>query len=107
MKNYSKEEIMKLGKKTQLNCTAYCNDPITATGEKPIINKTCAVDPKYIPYNSLIYIPSLNMIVRANDCGSKVKGNGRLDLYLKDYKTCIQFGVKKLEGYILTPQNMK
>lgn len=106
-RNITKQEIMTMGKPLKIKATAYCNDPITANGEKPIINKTCAVDPKFIPYGSYIYIPSLNMVLRCNDCGSKIKGNGRIDIYLKDYNTCMKFGVQDLEGYVLTPDMMK
>ena len=96
----SQDEIAQ-SQKTLLNPVAVAN------GEKPIINKTCAVDPKFIPYGSYIYIPSLNMVLRCNDCGSKIKGNGRIDIYLKDYNTCMKFGVQDLEGYVLTPDMMK
>ena len=105
--NITTQEIINKGRKLNLKCTAYCNDPITFTGEKPIINGTCAVDPRYIPFNSIIYIPSLNLTLRANDTGGKIKGDGRIDIYLKDYKTCMKFGIKDLEGYVLTPDMMK
>ncbi len=106
-RNITKQEIMTMGKPLKIKATAYCNDPITATGEKPTVNGSCAVDPKFIPYGSYIYIPSLNLVLKCNDCGSKVKGNGRIDIYLKDYKTCKQFGIQDLEGYIITPDMIK
>ena len=105
--NVNSKEIMETGRKLNLKCSAYCNDPITATGEKPIINGSCAVDKRYIPYGSYIFIPSLNMILRCNDCGGSIKGDGRIDIYLKDYKTCMKFGIQNLEGYVLTPDKMK
>lgn len=107
MERMTAKNIMENGRKLNLKCSAYCNDPRTATGEKPIINGSCAVDPRYIPYGSYIYIPSLNMILRCNDCGGAIKGDGRIDIYLKDYKTCINFGIKNLEGYVITPGMMK
>ena len=107
MRNMTAQEIMSKGRKLKIKATSYCNDPITATGEKPTVNKSCAVDPKYIPYGSYIYIPSLNMVLKCNDCGSKIKGDGRIDIYLKDYKTCMKFGIQNLEGYVLTPDKMK
>lgn len=106
-RNVTKQQIMTLGKPLKIKATAYCNDPITYTGEKPIINGSCAVDPRYIPHGSYIYIPSLNLVLRCNDTGSKIKGNGRIDIYLKDYNTCMQFGVQDLEGYVLTPDMIK
>ena len=106
-RNITKQEIMTMGKPLKIKATAYCNDPITATGEKPTINGSCAVDPKFIPYGSYIYIPSLNLVLKCNDCGSKIKGDGRIDIYLKDYKTCKQFGIQDLTGYVITPDMIK
>ena len=49
----------------------------------------------------------LEIQLKCNDCGSKIKGNGRIDIYLKDYNTCMKFGVQDLEGYVLTPDMIK
>lgn len=55
----------------------------TATGEQPVHLSTCAVDPKLIPYGSTLLIVGNNgkqLVCRANDCGSGIKGS-RLDIF--------------------------
>lgn len=47
----------------------------TSTGVRPKPYKTCAVDPKTIPYGTKIYIPELNLKLIAEDCGGAVVGN--------------------------------
>lgn len=63
----------------------------------------CAVDPKVIPYGSVVLIKFETDIVPflAIDCGSLVKGK-RLDLYfVNDQKKATEFGVKKMEVLVL------
>ena len=57
-------------------CTAYGGDGTTASGQRPIPGKTCAV--KNMPYGTKLYIPALKGkfgnstgIYTANDCGGK------------------------------------
>lgn len=55
----------------------------TATGERPVHLGTCAVDPRVIPYGSVIKIVGNNgqtIILRANDCGGGIKNN-KIDIF--------------------------
>ena len=55
----------------------------TATGEEPVHLRTCAVDPRIVPYGSVLLVVSdtgRTLTVRANDCGSGIIGN-KLDVF--------------------------
>ena len=91
---------MTQGKRMQVGATAYCNDPITATGTKPEVGRTIAVDPRVIPYGTRVYIPQLDRVFIAEDCGSAIKGK-RIDIYMQDYNTCMEWGFKTIDIYIL------
>ena len=55
----------------------------TATGEAPVHLSTCAVDPRVIPYGTTLLIVGNNgrqLVCRANDCGSGIRGS-RLDIF--------------------------
>ena len=55
----------------------------TATGEEPVHLRTCAVDPRIVPYGSVLLVVSdtgRTLTVRANDCGSGIIGN-KLDIF--------------------------
>ena len=88
------------GKPMRVGATAYCNDPITSTGTKPQVGRTIAVDPSVIPYGTKIYIPEFDKVFVAEDCGSAIKGN-RIDIYMQDYNTCMEWGFKDITIYIL------
>lgn len=88
------------GKPMRVGATAYCNDPITSTGTKPQVGRTIAVDPNVIPYGTKVYIPEFDKVFIAEDCGSAIKGN-RIDIYMQDYNTCMNFGFKDITIYIL------
>lgn len=83
-----------------VGATAYCNDPITFTGTKPVVGRTIAVDPNVIPLGSRVYIPEFNAVFIAEDTGGKIKGN-RIDIYMKDYDTCMEFGFQTITIYVL------
>ena len=80
-KNCFKESGTKDGHKyiykfKKARCTAYGGDGTTASGQKPVAGKTCAV--KNMPYGTKLYIPALKGkfgnstgIYTANDCGGK------------------------------------
>jgi len=55
-----------------------------------------AVDPKYIPLGTIIYIPQFKRFYIALDTGSKIKGN-RIDIYMDNRKDAIRFGRKRIE----------
>ena len=98
---YKKGNVyMTQGKRMQVGATAYCNDPITSTGTKPIVGRTIAVDPKIIPYGTRVYIPQFDRVFIAEDCGSAIKGH-RIDIYMSTEAQCREWGIKTIDIYIL------
>lgn len=87
-------------RKMQVKATAYAGHQLTSTGGYAKVNRTIAVDPRIIPYKSKIYIPELNYIGVAEDCGSAIKGN-RIDIFMATESQCIQWGIKNITIYIL------
>ena len=87
-------------KKMNVKSTAYCGSQMTSTGGWAKVKRTIAVDPKVIPYGTKIYIPALNFIGVAEDCGSAIKGN-KIDIFMSSYKECMTWGIKNIEIYIL------
>ena len=96
----TKNSYMKNGTKLTVGATAYYGDPITATGTKPEMGRTIAVDPKVIPYGTKVYIPQFNKVFIAEDCGSAIKGN-RIDIYMNTYDECMTWGLRHIDIYIL------
>lgn len=95
---------------TQVEATAYthtdagCN-MITYTGSTVHIG-TVAVDPRYIPYGTRMFIVSndgsyVYGISEAEDCGGDIKGS-RVDLYFPTFSECMQFGRRNCTIYFLT-----
>jgi 3D (Asp-Asp-Asp) domain-containing protein len=58
-----------------------------------------AVDPKVIPYGSVIYIPEINRYFFASDTGTAIKsGDGRnIDLLMPTVDQALQFGRKRMQ----------
>ena len=66
---------------------------------------TVAVDPRYIPYGTRMFIVSndgayVYGIAVAEDCGGDIKGD-RMDLYFPTFDECIQFGRRVCTIYFL------
>ena len=97
---YLNKELVKNSKRMRVGATAYCNDPITFTGAVPEVGRTIAVDPNIIPLGSKVYIPQFNRVFIAEDTGGKIKGL-RIDIYMEDYDTCMEFGFRDIDIYIL------
>lgn len=79
-------------------------DGLVSTGSKFVANRSLAVDPKVIPYGSIVYIksnsyPAANGIYLAEDTGGAIKGK-RLDLGLAATK-CKAFGRHNVQIAIL------
>lgn len=73
--------------------TAYAGDSITSRGHRPIVGWTIAVDPKVIPYGTVVYIENIGYRW-ADDCGGAIKGN-IVDVFLSTESECRNFGRKK------------
>lgn len=87
-------------RKMDVKATAYAGHQLTSTGGYAKVNRTIAVDPRIIPYGSKIYIPELNYIGVAEDCGSAIKQN-RIDIFMATESQCIQWGIRNVTIYIL------
>ena len=102
-------EVLTYTHTTQVRATAYNHndegcDMITATGTTVRIG-TVAVDPRYIPYGTRMFIVSNDGVYEygisvAEDCGGAIKGD-RVDLYFPTYEQCMQFGWRNCTIYFL------
>ena len=86
------------------NDTSQGTTGITATG-KVAAKGIIAVDPKVIPYGTLIEIKDKGYFV-AEDCGLKIKGN-RIDIYFDSKKEAKQFGRQGIWLRIIGDSNLQ
>ena len=98
---YSGSRTMKATAYTHTD--AGCNKT-TATGTT-VHWGTVAVDPRYIPYGTKMFIVTNDgyMVYGeavAEDCGGAIK-NDRIDLYMPTYSQCISFGRRTCTVYFL------
>ena len=102
-------EVLTYTGTSPIRATAYTHtdkgcDMITATGT--VVHRgTVAVDPRYIPYGTRMFIVSndgayVYGIAVAEDCGGDIKGD-RMDLYFPTHEECIQFGRRVCTLYFL------
>jgi 3D (Asp-Asp-Asp) domain-containing protein len=102
-------EILTYTHSAQVRATAYNHldegcDMITATGTTVHVG-TVAVDPRYIPYGTRMFIVSndgayIYGISVAEDCGGAIKGD-RVDLYFPTLTECFAFGRRNCTIYFL------
>lgn len=102
-------EVLTYTDTATIRATAYTHtdpgcDLITATGTTVHVG-TVAVDPRYIPYGTRMFIVSndgayVYGIAVAEDCGGDIKGD-RMDLYFPTYDECMQFGRRVCTIYFL------
>jgi len=102
-------EILTYTHTAQVRATAYNHldegcDMITATGTTVHVG-TVAVDPRYIPYGTRMFIVSndgvyIYGISVAEDCGGAIKGD-RVDLYFPTLAECFAFGRRSCTIYFL------
>ena len=98
--------------------TAYCscyeccdeyalNRPIDENGNEIVIGASqevlvpgysIAVDPRVIPYGTVVVIDGKEYV--AHDCGGAIKGN-RIDVYHDDHKEALKFGIQYAEVFTL------
>jgi len=102
-------EVLTYTDTATVRATAYthtdagCN-LITSTGTT-VHWGTVAVDPRYIPYGTRMFIVASNGsyiygIAVAEDCGGDIKGD-RMDLYMPTYEQCMEFGRRVCTLYFL------
>lgn len=109
----NKYELISLG---DFKLTAYCSckeccgewaenrgyKVLGASNQELISGYSIAVDPKLIPYNTLVVING--ELYEAMDCGGSIKRN-RIDIYFSDHKEALNFGVQYAEVFILREVN--
>lgn len=86
-------------KKLTCEATAYTHtgNP-TATGIMPYVG-VIAVDPRYIPLGTKVYIPGYGLATAADTGGAII--HHRIDLFLNSEYECIQWGRRNVAVYIL------
>ena len=74
----------------------------TASGAYAYANHTIAVDPKVIPYGTVVIIERNGVFYKyvAEDCGGSIK-NKRIDVYHNTHSEAYDFGVKYGNVYII------
>lgn len=93
-------------KKITGKATAYCTGTITSTGRRAQPG-VVAVDPREIPYGTRLYIVSSdNRYVYgyaiAGDTGGFIHNSSTVvDLYIRGYDACKQFGRRNVDIYVL------
>ncbi len=102
-------EVLTYTDTATIRATAYTHtdadcDMVTSTGTN-VHWGTVAVDPRYIPYGTRMFIVSSDGeyvygIAVAEDCGGDIKGD-RMDLYMPTYEQCIDFGRRACTLYFL------
>ena len=102
-------EVLTYQDTMQVRATGYTHtdagcDMITAAGT-PVRIGTVAVDPRFIPYGTRMFIVSndgayIYGISVAEDCGGAIKGD-RVDLYFPTTSECFQFGFRDCTIYFL------
>lgn len=91
----SDETKIKLGR---FKLTFYGDDTITASGKKPQINHTIAVDPRVIPLGSKVYIEGMGTYY-AEDTGGAIKGN-ILDVFVRTEAEANRLGIRYADVYL-------
>lgn len=75
-----------------LECTAYCDRGITASGE-PVWEGICAVDRingVLVPFNTKIILPNGKVLIVKDRFGAG--NNNHLDIWMANENDCWQFG---------------
>jgi 3D (Asp-Asp-Asp) domain-containing protein len=79
-------------------------DGRTKTGTYVKEGRTIAVDPRYIPLGSIVYIESESPLIGgfyiAEDTGSAIKG-AKIDIFMNDIHQALRFGKQKIKVTVL------
>lgn len=93
-------------KKITGKATAYCTGTVTSTGRRAQPG-VVAVNPKQIPYGTKLYIVSsdgkwIYGYAIAGDTGGFIYNSSTVvDLYMRSYDACVQFGRRNVDIYVL------
>ena len=87
-----------------LNCSAYCDKGITASGEY-VREGICAMDRvngKVVPFGSKVILPNgRTLVVKDRICGGQY--NNHLDRWIENEDECWQFGRRNLLCEVIFP----
>jgi len=75
------------------------NTPFITASGKRVFWGVIAADKRF-KFGTKVYIPYFQKVFVVLDRGSAIRGN-RIDIWMRDKKSAIKFGRKKLEIYIL------
>ena len=90
-----------------INCHGNCNNTARGFRVSAITGTNtgvtyCAVDPKVIPFYSIIIIQGYDKPCIAVDTGGAIKGN-KIDLLFENKEDALKWGVKKRKIIVITP----
>lgn len=100
------------GRVLTMEATAYIledgnGDGLTSTLRRPVVGRTVAVDPNYIPYNTKLTINGIDGYI-AEDTGGAIKGN-RIDIYFGEgqeaHRKAMEFGRQTVRVQIIGGDN--
>ena len=86
-----------------LQCTAYCDRGITASGEY-VRDGICAMDRvngMVVPFNSKVYLPDGRVLIVKDRFGAG--HNNHLDIWMETESECWEFGRRWIKCRIETP----
>ena len=97
------KKLLMLAVIVTLNCSAYCDRGITASGE-PVRAGICAMDMlngAMVPFGSRVTLPDGTVLVVKDRLGGKY--NNRLDIWIPKESACWLFGRKDLKCEVQLP----
>lgn len=86
-----------------LNCSAYCDNGITASGE-PVRDGICAMDMvngEVVPFGSKVVLPDGRLLVVTDRFGAN--HNNHLDIWMPNESDCWNFGRRWLRCEVYIP----
>jgi 3D (Asp-Asp-Asp) domain-containing protein len=86
-----------------LQCTAYCDRGITASGE-PVQDGICAMDKLngvLVPFGSKVILPNGRVLIVKDRFGAN--HDNHLDIWMASESECWQFGRKNLVCEVIIP----
>ena len=97
------KKLLMLAVIVTLNCSAYCDRGITASGE-PVRTGICAMDKLngvMVPFGSRVTLPDGTTLIVKDRFGGNY--NNRLDIWMPTELACWLFGRKDLKCEVLLP----
>jgi 3D (Asp-Asp-Asp) domain-containing protein len=93
-----------------INCSGDCNTTARVFKISALMGHEkvtyCAVDPRVIPFYSILIIQGYDKPCIAVDTGSMIKGN-HIDLLIDDHKEAVKWGKRRVKVIVIPPDYMK